>query len=239
MFFDQRYEKGLPWYVWHYQNSQAGQTLGEIAPTYFSSTKASERCRSHFPDLKVIINVRDPITKAHSLFRHHYSKGRTKGSFEDALANMPELIDSGRYATHAKRWLETFGSEQVLFVVQEDVKKTPQSVIDEVCKFLAIEPISLDQEKAAKQVNSATAPRSVMLAWLLSNSATRLRSLRLHKLVNLAKALGIKKAFSGGKPVPEMPEETKTQLANTFAEDILWLERTLQRDFSSWRPSND
>ena len=119
MFFDQHYNKGLDWYLWHFKESPAGAVLGEIGPTYFDDHQARKRIKSHFPDARIIINVRNPIARSHSLFRHHLSKGRVSNSFQSAIKQMPRILTSGNYSEYCPRWEADFGNG-VAYIHQQD-----------------------------------------------------------------------------------------------------------------------
>ena len=232
MFFDQRYAKGMDWYLHHF--NQAGDRIcGEIAPTYFDSKEALENVHRHYPNAKIIINVRNPIARCHSLFRHHLSKGRVPNDFAQALKKMPRILESGHYQQYCEAWEKQFDGN-VIYLVQEDIESEPLSVMQDVCEFIGAAPMENKPEFANEKINSATAPKSIVVAKVLSTTATLLRSLRLHSLVNAGKNLGLKKAYQGGKtPAPLTPENVEF-LSEYFNKDITWLENRLNRDFQSW-----
>ena len=105
MFFDRYYEKGLSWYTAHFTHRGEKQLCGEIAPTYFDVDVVPTRLHQLNPECRIIINLRNPVSRTLSLYRHHLSKGRVRGSFEEAVLQMPRIIDSGKYALHIPRWL--------------------------------------------------------------------------------------------------------------------------------------
>lgn len=240
MFFDSRYDKGLDWYNWHFQhrNTQQQKACGEIAPTYFHSRQACDRMQELAPALKIIIMVRHPVDRAFSLYRHHLSKGRIRGSFQDALKTRPELITTGKYSQHAAYWESRFPAGEFLYLWQENVQQDPQSVLDEVCDFVGVSRIEIPAI-ARETVNSASAPRNRLLALAFSSMATLLRSLRLHRLVNFGRSLGLKSVYEGGQTVEKMPESVRESLCHEFEPDIAWLENRLGRDLSHWRHSEN
>lgn len=231
-FFDQRYVKGMDWYLWHFQNPAEGLLCGEVGPTYFDSLPAPERIAEHFPDCKILINVRNPVEKTESTFKHFRNSGLVPDDFEKATRMQPRIIESGRYQVHSLKWEELF--EKVHYVVQDDVIDNPQTVIDHVCQFLEIEPLELHQE-ASQKVNAATAPRSPKLVRLMERVSLALRGMRLYPIVELGKKIGLKRLYQGGKAVPGLSEQQKSMLKREFLSDIEWLERRLERDFSHWK----
>lgn len=234
MFFDKHYAKGLAWYQWHFEDASPGTRCGEIAPTYFDSPEATSRVFDHFPELKLIVLIRNPIERTHSLYRHHLSKGRIRCKFDEALDRFPNLISSGKYSIHCPRWESQFGRSNFLYLRQEDVSERPQAVLNEVCDFLSIARMDLPSIGNEK-VNSATAPRSLLLARLFSLTSTMLRSARLYNVVNAAKRLGLKSVFSGGRSVDPMSATSRKRLAEEFDADVSWLENRLGCNLSGWR----
>ena len=236
MFFDDRFHKGLSWYTKLFRRQGARQVCGEIAPTYFHSVKACERLVELSPDLKIIILVRNPIERTFSLYRHHLSKGRIRIPFSQALERHPELIDTGKYSIHAKRWEDSFPPLNTMYLWQDDIKQNPQKILDDTCDFIGVKKIKIPPV-ANEIVNTATAPRNAYVARILSATATTLRSLALHRVVNFGRSLGLKKMYEGGATVQKLSNEQYRMLADLFEEDLVWLEQRLGRKLDDWRYS--
>lgn len=234
MFFDQRSKKGLDWYRWHFEHAQAGQAKGEVAPTYFDSHDACNRLKQVASDIRLVVLVRNPVERLFSLYRHHLSKGRIRVSFEDAIAVDPRLIGSGKYSVHAAYWESVFSPDQFLYILQDEISHAPQQVFDRLCDFIDIAPRELP-DIGYERINSANAPRSLTLARIFSATSTLLRSARMYAVVDCAKRLGLKAAFSGGPEVPPMNARTRAQLIAEYTPDVLWLERRLGLDLAAWR----
>ncbi len=234
MFFDLRFENGLDWYFWHFRKRRENQFCGEIAPTYFDSELARARLADIAPALKIIVLLRNPIDRTFSLYRHHLSKGRIRSNFTDALNEFPRLISSSKYSIHAEAWENQFADRQILYLWQDEVRTQPEQVLNQVCDFLDVNRIALPSVGNAV-INHASAPRFRSLAWLLSSTATALRSARLYWIVNFAKSIGLKQAFSGGEPLEPMSATAKQRLLVEFEPDISWIERRFDRDLSHWR----
>jgi len=233
MFFDQRYDKGLSWYDWHFADGE-GFLRGEIAPTYFDSVQACQRLAKHCPRLRIIVLVRNPVERTHSLYRHNVSKGRVRGDFSEALIMDPLLVSSGRYAVHCQRWEAAFSPDQVLYVLQEEISIIPQAVLDRICKHIGLGSFQFSGD-IKEVVNSATAPRNATLALIFSRAATLLFSMRLYRFVHWAKKGGLKNIYRGGRAIPPMNSDCYQSLLGEFASDIEWLERKTGWDLSAWR----
>jgi hypothetical protein len=206
-----------------------------VAPTYFDHEGARARLLAHYPDLKVIVNVRNPIARAFSLYRHHLQKGRVRGPFAEAVEQMPRILSSGHYGEECPKWEAAFGANRTLYLVQEDIEADPEGVLGQVCAFVEVPRIPLPPV-ARERVGASHLPRYPWLAWFAARSATALRSRRLHRVAEFGKRLGLKRVYRGGDAAAErLTPELHTTLLRTFSPDIDYLEARLGRDFSEWR----
>lgn len=67
-FSGSQYENGLEWYRERMMCSTKDQITMEKSPQYFSSPMAPKRIHSMDPNIKLILLVRDPISRALSHF---------------------------------------------------------------------------------------------------------------------------------------------------------------------------
>jgi len=100
-------------------------------------------------------------------------------------------VDAGHYARYIPRWPDSFGKNQTLFVVLDDVKERLEWTTSRICDFLDIEVIQ--PPVATKRVNSSAMPRFPKLSYLAVELAKKLRGRRMHRLVEWGKELGLKK----------------------------------------------
>lgn len=235
MFFDLHYEQGIAWYAAYFNHRQAGQLCGEIGPTYFDSAAAAERIHQLNPNCQIIINLRDPISRAWSSYRHHLAKGRTRGTFDEAIRQIPQIVEAGRYARHIPRWLQTFDEERVAFVLFEDIDSRPAAVLSSICTFLGVTAIALP-EKAKERISAASMPRFPRLAGIVSRGAAWLRAHRLHKVNELGKALGLTRVYTGGRDTLATPTpHIRLRLLETYEADIAFVESLMGRALAAWR----
>jgi hypothetical protein len=234
-FFDRHFHKGFSWYEAHFAGGVAGsQIRGEISPTYFDDEAARERLRSAFPNLKVIVSLRNPVERAFSLYRLERMKGRVAGDFREATARNSRIITSGHYAEHCPKWERDFGSDRVLYLLQEEIRSNPQEALDRVYDFLGIPRVALPAT-AGDNFSATHVPRYPVLARVMSEAARFLRRFRLHWLVNLGKKAGFRKAFQGGQGADQLTPELRNELGKIFEQDIRWVERKLGRELPEWR----
>ena len=138
-FFDLHFNLGLDWYLRYFGHpGDTDKPRGEVAPTYFASAQARERIARTFPRAKVICIFRHPVERALSLYRIKRAYGMIRCSFEDAVLFDPELLESGKYATHLKSWYHAIGPTQVLATFYDQLRDRSQDYIDDIAGFIGI-----------------------------------------------------------------------------------------------------
>ncbi|RVE69635.1 hypothetical protein OJAV_G00079470 [Oryzias javanicus] len=146
-FFDRNYDKGLEWYRDLMPKSSEGQLTMEKTPSYYVTREVPARIYCMSKDTKLIVVVRDPVTRAISDYTQTRSKKPDIPSFESlTFKNMSAgLIDTtwsavqiGMYAKHLERWLQFFPAEQLLFVSGERLITDPAGEMARVQDFLGL-----------------------------------------------------------------------------------------------------
>ncbi|XP_077413233.1 heparan sulfate glucosamine 3-O-sulfotransferase 3B1a [Vanacampus margaritifer] len=146
-FFDRNYDKGPDWYRELMPKSSEGQLTMEKTPSYYITKEVPARIYTMSKDTKLIVVVRDPVTRAISDYTQTRSKKPDIPSFESlTYKNMSAgVIDTtwsavqiGMYAKHLERWLQYFPMEQLLFVSGERLISDPAGEVARVQDFLGL-----------------------------------------------------------------------------------------------------
>ncbi|XP_018093277.1 uncharacterized protein LOC108702312 [Xenopus laevis] len=149
-FFDRNYEKGLEWYRDLMPRTIDGQITMEKTPSYFVTNEAPQRIHSMAKDTKLIVVVRNPVTRAISDYTQTLSKKPEIPTFEVlAFKNRTlGLIDAswsalriGIYALHLESWMQYFPLSQILFVSGERLISNPAEELAKVQDFLGLRRI--------------------------------------------------------------------------------------------------
>ncbi|KAM8844855.1 heparan sulfate glucosamine 3-O-sulfotransferase 4 [Spinachia spinachia] len=153
-FFDRNYEKGLDWYRDLMPSTLEGQITMEKTPSYFVTNHAPKRIHSMARDIKLIIVVRNPVTRAISDYTQTLSKKPEIPTFEVlAFKNRTlGLIDAswsalriGIYALHLESWMQYFPLSQMHFVSGERLIVDPAGEMGKVQDFLGLKRIVTDK----------------------------------------------------------------------------------------------
>ncbi|XP_016146368.1 heparan sulfate glucosamine 3-O-sulfotransferase 3B1a [Sinocyclocheilus grahami] len=146
-FFDRNYEKGLEWYRELMPKTQEGQLTMEKTPSYFVTKEVPGRIHAMFKGTKLIVVVRDPVTRAISDYTQTRSKKPDIPSFEsltfkNITANLIDTswsaVQIGMYARHLEQWLQFFPMSQLLFVSGERLISDPAGEMARVQQFLGL-----------------------------------------------------------------------------------------------------
>ncbi|XP_060064135.1 heparan sulfate glucosamine 3-O-sulfotransferase 6-like [Ylistrum balloti] len=146
-FFDRYYDYGLDWYRDLMPKTNDKQMTIEKTPRYFVTKEVPKRVFNMSRDVKLVLIVRDPVTRAISDYTQVASKRASMKPFEQmALSdNNTGLVDTswsiiktGIYAKHLEEWLRYFPLEQFHFVNGENMVKRPSEEMLKLQDFLGL-----------------------------------------------------------------------------------------------------
>jgi hypothetical protein len=160
-------------------------------------------------------------------------------SFEQAIANDPELVSSGRYATHLRAWQSAFGEERVLATVYEDLRHDPQAYLDAITDFITVPRISLTRFEQSRVHDSEdlTHPRSYFLNRFACSLAEWFKAERMDRLLVMARRKIVLRLLLGsGRKFEALSADAVNRLYELFLPEVEELESILKRDLSAWKP---
>ncbi|KAJ8974709.1 hypothetical protein NQ317_000374 [Molorchus minor] len=147
-FFDKNYAKGFQWYRSRMPATLEGQLTIEKTPSYFITKEAPRRVQLMNPSTKLLVVVRDPVTRSVSDYAQAVSKKRDMKSFENLVfvnGSIGSIIDTswgpiklGIYSRYLSRWLKFFPLSQLLFVSGERLVLDPAIELKRVQDFLGL-----------------------------------------------------------------------------------------------------
>ncbi|XP_023672294.1 heparan sulfate glucosamine 3-O-sulfotransferase 2 isoform X1 [Paramormyrops kingsleyae] len=153
-FFDRNYDRGLDWYRGLMPRTLDSQITMEKTPSYFVTLEAPRRISSMSRDTKLIVVVRNPVTRAISDYTQTLSKKPDIPSFEDLAFKNRSLgtvdtswnaIRIGLYTLHLENWLQYFRLSQMHFVSGERLITDPAGELGRVQDFLGLKRIVTDK----------------------------------------------------------------------------------------------
>ena len=169
--------RGLRWYRSHFPLEAGGRHLarpgqrpaiaGEASPYYLFHPLAAERLARDFPDVRIIVNLRDPVERAYSHYKEQLFQGRETLSFEAALDAEDErlrgeaeriaaepgyrstahehlsYLAQSRYLDMLPRWFSLFPRDQFHITASEDFYADPDRHVNDIWRFLGLPPREL------------------------------------------------------------------------------------------------
>lgn len=153
-FFDRHYARGLDWYRSMMPKALEGQIVMEKTPRYFVTADTPARVHAMSQWVKLIVVVRDPVTRAISDYTQIISKTPDIPPFENLTYRNRTTgqIDSlwsplwiGLYAQHLERWLAWFPRDQIHLVSGERLISDPAGELGKVQDFLGLQRIVTDK----------------------------------------------------------------------------------------------
>lgn len=144
---DTNFDKGVQWYIDQMPFTTPDQITMEKSPSYFVTPTVPQRMATVSRNLKLVLIVRDPVTRLVSDYAQLVAKDKQKYSFEDKVFNSTGHVNSAwqpvicsMYDIHIARWLSHFRREQIHIVDGDKLIEYPFSELLKVETYLKLEP---------------------------------------------------------------------------------------------------
>jgi len=184
-FFDRYFHRGLSWYKicfpykWEkfqkVKNKKLGFCTGEATVHYMLHPLAAKRVAETFPNIKLIVMLRNPIDRAYSHWNMMVTHKHENLSFEEAINKEKQRIlglykkmetdqrfyskeyfwygylERSTYINRLKKWFEYFPREQFLILKSEELFNDPNNTYKKVLEFLKLEKVDLENYKTFRK----------------------------------------------------------------------------------------
>lgn len=162
-YFSANYGHPPSWYAAHFPVRAAARSF-DCTPQYFVHPLAAERCHALLPDAKLVVMVRDPVTRLVSQYSHMRGLGFEHLGLREALEaeeerSAPDLraIDEdpgwnprlffrfgylarSRYAEQIQRWLSVYPPSSLHVFDFDEFVTSPGSEWARLMHFLELDP---------------------------------------------------------------------------------------------------
>lgn len=143
---DDIYNKGLSWYSGLFSDASAGDIRGESSTHYTKLPdypNTIQRLKAAIPQPRLIYVMRHPVDRLISHYMHQWSEGVISCDINQAIDRYPELVDYSCYGMQITPYLKEFGSEAVLPLFFDDLKKNKVKALNRVGEFIGCtEPLT-------------------------------------------------------------------------------------------------
>lgn len=230
-FFIENYARGIEWYKGYFRDCDPKLPAGEICPSYYSGI-ARDRIALHLPHCRIICTFRDPVEWRYSFYKLALRNAWTRDDFEGWVIKNPTKNDGG-----LKAWFDTFGRENVLALIHDDLEADAQSYLDGVCEFIGIESFALTSSPVGdRRVNTFSAPpRNPRLARRARKLRDWLKAREAYAAINLLGRAGVwRYCFEGGDEFAPLDPALEARLRERFRPEVETLANLIGRDLSAW-----
>ena len=238
---NKNHSKPFSWYVNHFRHCRADKVKGEFSPVYMHDEKAPYSIKSHFPEVKLIVCLRNPIDRAYSDYwmRRSFLK-RENETFEHAIEKDKSYVEIGLYCKQLRRYFELFERNQILILLFDDIVSSPAQQMKKVFDFLGVNScVRMPSNLLLRKQNEAKEVRYKSLMDFVTFAQNFAINRRLSFLSILLRKVGVKRLVMkiGTRPIknPDMNPQTRMGLYKIFENDIKGLEKLVSRDLSHWK----
>ena len=139
-------------------SQQGNYITGEATPGYINTPDLEKLLSKSFPDVKLIVILRNPVKRSLSHYYMDLREAKVKQSFEEIMKleierfnsgeNISEFLknpqqyshylNSGLYAYTLERWMKFFPREQLLVLQSEELASNPDQVMSQIFEFLNV-----------------------------------------------------------------------------------------------------
>ncbi|MCJ7701312.1 MAG: sulfotransferase [Anaerolineales bacterium] len=153
---DDLYLKGEEYYFYAYfRETKNTIVYGEKSASYLEKETAAFRIHQYFPDSKIVILLRNPITRAISNYWFTKNHGHEPLSISDAFYNEDGRVDQydpkkfsvspyaylkrGRYMDYIEIYARYFHKRQIKVLIFEEFLGNPKPGTLAICEFLGMD----------------------------------------------------------------------------------------------------
>lgn len=154
--------RGIDWYLSHFPHipPESGYMTGEATPNYLeqlANLNSIQRIYDHFPQIKLLVVLRNPIDRAFSQYHHWCRLQWEKRSFNEAVEEELSLLEAtpskpqgeanywqntfgyigrGVYIEFLQKWLDIFPRQQFLILDSHTFYTQTTETLEKVWHFL-------------------------------------------------------------------------------------------------------
>jgi hypothetical protein len=186
-FFTDRWENGWDWYA---RNWAAGSgAKGEFSTAYLHRPESIRRIAEHYPDVKILVLLREPLERAVSHFRHLLRELETD-DYNAFLVDKPTVIRSSVYGEKVRLIERLFPRERTKILLFDQIKQQPAQTLQQVFRFLEVDP-DFRPRGFDQVVGKGFVPRSRRLEALRAGTYRFLQSKEWYGIIVFLKKAGI------------------------------------------------
>lgn len=219
-----------------FDNRNNKKFIADISPLYFGLEGIIET-KKYFKNIKVFINLRDPVSKLRSWIRHNRAMG---------CELEPDDIINDKYSKSTLLMSDflgfiksNFDDSEIFFIDFDEIKTNPNKLIIEIAEFLDLPENSFNNANLEERVYRGRDPKNIKIARIASYLQKHLRySLKLGTLANYLRDNSIIHSliFTDEKSAIDVSAYLSfKEFYKDLLNDIEKTENLLDSDLNSWK----
>ncbi|WP_298559689.1 sulfotransferase [uncultured Aliiroseovarius sp.] len=234
-FFSRVYDNGFDWFNAQFDGAQSDDIVGEKSNSYLTQPEAAERIHATYPDVKMIVQMRDPVQRAYSDYCMLLRRGEVNEDIRRHLdpqkAATERFLNDGLYGHHLKRFYALFPHKQILLLAFEDVATHPDRQLQWVADHIGYTgQLTPPVREKVKDKHAAAVPGP--LRRVLAPLRPLLDPIRTRPPVSTLRNL-VAKPFT----YPSLPDDLKQEIEAFYLADKAELSRLAPGFLPHWTHS--
>lgn len=236
------------------RNATSGQLRGIKRPSYLGQPEVPERIASHYPDIKLIAILREPLSRAISAYFHLMKMGLIpirpvevglacilEGKYGDDYPAAKSVLTYGLYHQHLTRYFEHFQRQQIEVLIYDDIQHQPEAAIRRTYAFLGVNTEYTAVRRSNRPMAAIYSLNRLRLYNLLlplafktssDHSRIHLRSSLMKKMVSATDQYLLKYAFSNEKPT--LSKGLANRVREYYRDDVASLRSLIGHNLRAW-----
>ncbi|HEY4497674.1 MAG TPA: sulfotransferase domain-containing protein [Candidatus Paceibacterota bacterium] len=212
---------------------------GEFSVNYMVDENSAAKIFSHFPNVKLIAVLRNPIDRMISDYRYRrFMRKEESRPLEEILKEDEFIVRCGMYSEQLGRYFRLFPKENIKILIYEEVVADPRSTIKNLYSFLGVDPFFEPADLLHKVVNEAAHVRARFVMAGMHQIRLLMIKLGLGRFVDIIMKLGfhkfMKKINLKKTKFEKIDQQLKNKIRDFYKGDRLNLEQLLGRSLSCW-----
>ena len=242
---DDVWERGADWYAEQFAAHGGARRVGEATPLYYACDRAMERMAQVVPGARVLLVLREPVSRAVSHYWFNVRKSKEDLPFEEAIArdldgSRPWKLSRGahnyatlgKYDLHYERVLRHFPPEQVHVMLLDEMLSDTRGTFDGLWRFLGVPPLAVE---ALPQSNRDKWIRSRGMQSLYKETGLKRLARTLLPAPAARWVRGLRDKVAYAQKQSEIPGPVLDALRAELAPHVDRLESLLGRNLDIWR----
>ncbi|TJW14854.1 MAG: sulfotransferase domain-containing protein [Mesorhizobium sp.] len=232
-YFSREFSKGDDWYLSQFPPRADTLTAGEKSNSYLEDPEAADRIASKLPDVKLVVQLRNPVERAYSDYCMWYRRGEVGRDVESYLdprsSRNARFVSLGLYGRQLRAYYDRFPSDHILVTFYEAVLTEPEQHLATVRSFLGLpaeQSVSFIPGKVKDKSTPMLRPGLRRLFRPAKSVVAPFRDNPFFRKVHAAFATEIRYS--------PFPDSVRQRLTDHYAPDVEELGRLIGRDLTAW-----